>query len=437
MAMIIILSVSVILLIILSGIFSASDMVYAVVNQLRLKKDVEKGSKVSKLALKYAKDYDTTITTILFSNNLVNIAATSLSTILGYYIFEFAKNLDKWSILYTASPTIMSIVLVVTLLIFGEILPKVIGRAYSYPLSKIMAYPLFILKIIFFPIVFISSKIGALFALPFSPRNKEKLEKEEISDEELNKIVETIQEEGIIDEEQEELVKSAITFKDTEAHEIMTPSPDIFALDIDGNINEALLSDEAFVHYRIPVYKDNIDNIIGVLPTKTLLRSMLAKQKITRKSIESILLKPHYVPFSMGISEILEDMKKSKNHVVIVKDEYGATAGLLTMEDILEELVGEIFDEMDDYVEEYTKIKRNSYEVEGSMNIEDFFALVDVDAPENLDVTTVGGWCLDSLERFATVGDKFTYKNLKVTILEVGEFTVEKILVKVSKKKVN
>ena len=419
--------IAIVILIILSGLFSCSDMVYAVVNQLRLKKDIEKGSRSAKLALKFAQNYDSTITTILFSNNLVNIAATSLATVLGYKIFINAG--DFW---YGFSPTIMSIILLISLLIFGEILPKVVGRAFSFTLSKLFVYPLFILQIIFFPIVFVCSKFGLLVALPFIGG---KVEKEVISDDELNQMVETIQEEGIIDEDQEELVKSAITFKDTEAHEIMTPRLDIFALDIDSNINETIFSDEAFIHSRIPVYKDNLDNIIGVLPTKTLLRSLLAKQKIDRKYIESILLEPNYVPFSMGISEILEDMKINKNHIVFVKDEYGATAGLLTMEDILEELVGEIFDETDDVVENYRKIKRSSYEVDGSMNIDDFFDLVGVDKPENLDVSTVGGWCVDSLERFASVGDKFSYENLKVTIVEVSEFTVEKIIVKVSKKR--
>ena len=419
--------IAIVILIILSGLFSCSDMVYAVVNQLRLKKDIEKGSRSAKLALKFAQNYDSTITTILFSNNLVNIAATSLATVLGYKIFINAG--DFW---YGFSPTIMSIILLISLLIFGEILPKVVGRAFSFTLSKLFVYPLFILQIIFFPIVFVCSKFGLLVALPFIGG---KVEKEVISDDELNQMVETIQEEGIIDEDQEELVKSAITFKDTEAHEIMTPRLDIFALDIDSNINETIFSDEAFIHSRIPVYKDNLDNIIGVLPTKTLLRSLLAKQKIDRKYIESILLEPIYVPFSMGISEILEDMKINKNHIVFVKDEYGATAGLLTMEDILEELVGEIFDETDDVVENYRKIKRSSYEVDGSMNIDDFFDLVGVDKPENLDVSTVGGWCVDSLERFANVGDKFSYENLKVTIIEVSEFTVEKIIVKVSKKR--
>ena len=139
----------------------------------------------------------------------------------------------------------------------------------------------------------------------------------------------------------------------------------------------------------------------------------------------------------MGISEILDSMKKSKNHIVIVKDEYGSTAGLLTMEDILEELVGEIFDEMEEVEEPYKKVKKNHYEISGEMNIDDFFELVDVTKPEELDVTTVGGFIIDKLERFAKVGDKLKYENLRFEVLEVSEFTVEKILVKVFKKKEN
>lgn len=426
--------IAIVVLIFLSGIFSCTDMVYAVVNQLRLKKSSEKGSKVASLALKYAKNYDVTITTILFCNNLVNIAATSLSTILGYLIFtveEFGQHI------YDLSPTIMSIILLVTLLIFGEVLPKVIGRAYSYRLSLLFAYPIAFFKLIFFPVVYVSSKFGNFCAKPFIKNSEVVEQNETISDDELTQIIETIQEEGVIDEDQEELVKSALVFKDTEAHEIMTPRVDIFALDIDSNLTEVLLSDEAFNHSRIPVYKDNLDNIIGILPTKTLLRKMLAKEKINRKLIESMIEEPHYVPFSMGISEILADMKRHKHHIVIIKDEYGGTDGLLTMEDILEELVGDMFDEMDEVTESYTKIKRSYYEVNGDMNIDDFFELVDVNKPENLDVSTVGGWCIDSLERFARVGDKFNFENLKVEVIEVNEFTVEKILVKVSKKRVN
>ncbi len=424
--------IAIVVLLIFSIFFSSADMTYASVNQLRLKKSVEKGSKSAKLALKFAQNYDETITTILFCNNLVNIGATSLATVLGYQIFTVEKFSQS---IYDLSPTIMSIILFVLLLIFGEIFPKVIARAYSYRFSLLFAYPIAFFKIIIFPIVYVSTKFGKLCAKPFIKDSLEAENNNSISDDELNQIIETIQEEGVIDEDQEELVKSAIIFKDTEAHEIMTPRVDIFALDIDSNISEVLLSDEAFTHSRIPVFKDNLDNIIGVLSTKTLLRKILAKEKIDRKLILSLMQEAHYVPFSMGISEILEDMKRYKHHIVIIKDEYGGTDGLLTMEDILEELVGDMFDEMDTIKQQYVKIKRSYYEVDGNMNIDDFFELVSVEKPLNLDVSTVGGWCLDVLEKFAKVGDKFNYENLKVEIKEVNEFTVEKILVKVSKKK--
>ncbi len=424
--------ISIVILLLFSIFFSSADMTYASVNQLRLKKSAEKGSRTAKLALKFAQNYDETITTILFCNNLVNIGATSLATVLGYQIFTVEKFSQS---IYELSPTIMSIILFVLLLIFGEIFPKVIARAYSYRFSLLFAYPIAFFKIIIFPIVFVSTKFGKLCVKPFIKNSNSDTSSDSITDDELNQIIETIQEEGVIDEDQEELVKSAIIFKDTEAHEIMTPRVDIFALDIDSNISEVLLSDEAFTHSRIPVYKDNLDNIIGILPTKTLLRKMLAKEKIDRKLILSLMQEAHYVPFSMGISEILEDMKRYKHHIVIIKDEYGGTDGLLTMEDILEELVGEMFDEMDTVKQQYVKIKRSYYEIDGNMNIDDFFNLVDVEKPLNLDVTTVGGWCLDVLEKFAKVGDKFNYENLKVEIKEVNEFTVEKILVKVNKKK--
>lgn len=426
-------SIIILISIILSGFFSSADMVYSCVNRLRLKNDK---SKVAKVALKFAENYDETITTILFSNNLVNILATTMGTLLGYQLFTSVPENNYFvpEALTALSETIMTATLLLLILIFGEILPKVIGRAYSYRLSKFFAYPLMGLKYLFFPIVFVTSKFGTLVAKPFF--DKDENEVKNMSDDEIMEMVETIQEEGIINDDQEELIKSAIIFKDTEAHEIMTPRIDVYAIDIDDNLSKILLNEEIFKYTRIPVYKDSLDNVIGILPTKKLLRMMLAKEKITLKQFNNMLIEPVYVPFSMGISEILESMKKSKNHIVIVKDEYGSTAGLLTMEDILEELVGEIFDEMDKVEEPYKKIKKNQYEVSGEMNIDDFFALVDVDKPEDLDVTTIGGFLVDKLERFAKIGDKYKYENIRFEVLEISEFTVEKILVKVSKKKV-
>ena len=411
--------IAIAILVVLSGLFSCSDMVYASVNQLRLKKDARK-SNVSKLALKHAEKYNTTITTILFSNNLVNIAATSLLTVLVRILFPETDDLAYF---------VASASLVLIILIFGEILPKVIGRAYSYRLSKFFAYPVKFLQIIFFPFIFVTSHIGKFFASFFISKKKDTA----ISDEELEEMVESIEEDGIIDEDQSELLKSAIAFKETEAYEIMTPRVDMVAIDIEDGEKKILASDNIFKHSRIPIYKGSIDNIIGMLPTKAVLRSMLAAKPV---NIASLMYDVQFVPRSMGISEILKLMKKSKNHIVIVIDEFGGTDGLLTMEDILEELVGEMWDETEKIHESYRKVKRNQYLVDGSLNVEDFFDLVKVDMPEDVDYTSVGGWVLDKLHRFAKVGDHFRYENLTIEVVEVTEFTVEKILVRIGRKKV-
>lgn len=409
------LSIAILVLVILSATFSCSDMVYASVNQLRLKKDAHKGSKSAKLALKFAKNYDTTITTVLFSNNLVNIAASSLATVLAYEIFLGADY----------APTISSITLLIIILIFGEILPKVIGRIYSYKLAKLFAYPLLVLKTVFFPFVYTTSSLGKLIAKLFIRKDKEEAV---ISDDELEEMVEKIEEEGVIDEDQSELLKSAIDFKETQAYEIMTPRVDIFAIDIDDDIKSWIRDEAIFKHSRIPVYKGSIDKIVGVIPTKQLLREILADNQI---NIKSLIYPVKFVPHSMGISEILKQMKETKNHIAIVVDEFGGTDGLITMEDILEELVGEMWDEMDKIEEDVHKIKRNEYIIEGSMNIEDFFDMFEEEKPDDGDYTTVGGWVIDQLGRFAVDGDKFTYKDMRVEVKEVTEFTVEKILVHV------
>lgn len=412
--------IAIVILVIFSGIFSSADIVYAAVNQLKLKKEK---TKPSKLALKFAEDYETTVTTILFCNNLVNIAATSLATLLAAKIFAGMGD---------GGQTLMTVIMLIVILIFGEIIPKVIGRSFSYSLSKAMAYPLYVLQIIFFPIVWVTSRVGIGISKLFIRKNRET---DAMNDDILEEFVEAIEKEGVIDEDQSDLLKNAIDFKETQAYEIMTPRIDMYAIDIDDKLEDILKDEETlFRHSRIPVYKDSIDNIVGIVSTKVLLRNLLAKKEF---SIESIMMDVINVPHTMGISEILELMKKTKKHVVVVKDEFGGTDGLLTMEDILEELVGEMWDEYDTVNVDYEKVKKNHYIVNGSMNIEEFFELVDLECPQDIDYTTVGGWVIDLLGRFGKKHDKLAFKNLRIEVLEAEEFTVEKIYVRVFKKKKN
>lgn len=411
--------IAIIVLIFFSATFSASDIVYATVNKLRLKKKAQKKSKAAKIALSFAENYNETISTILFSNNLVNIAASSLATVLALSISDSPL-----------STTIAEIILLVIVLLFGELLPKVIGRAFSYRLSLVLAYPIYVLRIIFFPIVFVTSNLGKLIAKIFI--REEHNDVDEMSDDELEELVEKVEEDGTIDEDQSELIKSVLDFKDTEAQEIMTPRVDMFAIPVDADIYKLLAGDDIFMHSRVPVYKGTIDNIVGILPTKQLLKSILAKEKI---NLKSLIIPVKFVPGAMGISEILKWMKSHKNHIVIVKDEFGGTDGLLTMEDILEELVGEMYDEMDKIKEPYTKISRNKYLVDANMNIDDFFDLCGLDISEDKAYNSVGGWVLDYLEKFAKIGDKFKYKNIDVKVVDATNFTVEKIEVTVHKKR--
>ena len=411
--------IAIIVLVFFSATFSASDIVYATVNKLRLKKKAQKKSKPAKIALSFAENYNETISTILFSNNLVNIAASSLATVLALSISNSPL-----------STTIAEIILLVVVLLFGELLPKVIGRAFSYRLSLVLAYPIYTLRIIFFPIVFVTSNLGKLIAKIFI--REEHNDVDEMSDDELEELVEKVEEDGTIDEDQSELIKSVLDFKDTEAQEIMTPRVDMFAIPVDADIYKLLAGDEIFMHSRVPVYKGTIDNIVGILPTKQLLKSILAKEKI---NLKSLIIPVKFVPGAMGISEILQWMKSHKNHIVIVKDEFGGTDGLLTMEDILEELVGEMYDEMDKIKEPYTKISRNKYLVDANMNIDDFFDLCGLDISEDKAYNSVGGWVLDYLEKFAKIGDKFKYKNIDVKVVDATNFTVEKVEVTVHKKR--
>ncbi len=411
--------IAIIVLIFFSATFSASDIVYATVNKLRLKKKAQKKSKAAKIALSFAENYNETISTILFSNNLVNIAASSLATVLALSISDSPL-----------STTIAEIILLVIVLLFGELLPKVIGRAFSYRLSLVLAYPIYVLRIIFFPIVFVTSNLGKLIAKIFI--REEHNDVDEMSDDELEELVEKVEEDGTIDEDQSELIKSVLDFKDTEAQEIMTPRVDMFAIPVDADIYKLLAGDDIFMHSRVPVYKGTIDNIVGILPTKQLLKSILAKEKI---NLKSLIIPVKFVPGAMGISEILKWMKSHKNHIVIVKDEFGGTDGLLTMEDILEELVGEMYDEMDKIKEPYTKISRNKYLVDANMNIDDFFDLCGLDISEDKAYNSVGGWVLDYLEKFAKIGDKFKYKNIDVKVVDATNFTVEKVEVTVHKKR--
>ncbi len=410
----------------LSFLFSAADMTYSSVNRRRLEAHAAKGDKKARTALEYANNYDETIASILFGNDFANVLLSSLGALLGRDLLSPTLGDDLAS-------TISSIVLLVFLLVFCEITPKSIASSHSFNLSKSFIPLIKTIKIVFFPFVWPSSHFASLLSKVIIKTGAD--ENPLATDEELEAMVNTIEEEGIIDEEQSELLYRSIDFKETSCYEVMTPRVNVFGYDTDEPFEEFLKKKEAFHHSRIIVYNGNIDHVLGYIPVKTLLRQLVKGKKI---KYQDVLLPIVNVPRTMMISSAMALMKKNKHHIAVVRDEYGGTEGIITLEDILEELVGEMWDEKDHPTNDIRKgERRNSYYVNGSMNIDDFYNEMGLDPDKLLpdDYSTVSGWIIDHLGRFAIVGDTFRIDNIYVKVTSVSQFTVKEAFIRIIKKK--
>ena len=394
-----------------SMFFSAADMVYGMVDKDRLARQKGKKEKRAKLAIKISDDYELSI---LFGNNIVNILAASIVTLIG---LALSKNQELGTTIATISFTAFIIV-------FCEFIPKAFAKRFNYSLAIAFAYPVIFFKYLFFVLVWPIAKVFKLLGKLFAKKSKEE---DKINEEVLTEMVDAIEEEGILEENEADLVRSAIDLNDIEAFEIMTPRVDVFAIDVEDDINELIKDKEFFKYSRIPVYEETVDNIVGILPIKVLAKKLLAGEKVT--DIRSMCYKPLVVPRNHQILDVLQEFKKTKIHIAVVIDEYGGTEGILTMEDILEEIVGDIFDENDEIEEEYIEKGHGIYIVDGTMNIDDFFELIGYEEEVETDYTTVGGFCQDILDRFAKKGDEFDFAHYHFKVLEADEFTVERLKV--------
>ena len=400
--------VIVVICIVFSALFSATDLVYGMVDQDRLKKASENGNKKASLALKIAQDYEWSISSILFGNNVVNIIASSFVTLLG-----ILWGVEAW----------ISFAFGAILIVFCEFLPKAIAKRFNYSLSLHFAYFVQATKYTFI----VAYPISKLFVLVGKLFKKKSIEEDEIDEDVLTEMVDVIEEKGMLEEGEADLVRSAIDLNDIQAFEIMTPRVDVFFYNIEDDINEVLEEGEIFRHSRIPVYEDTTDNIIGILPIKSLLRAVLKGEKI---DVLSLCYKPLFIPRNHQLLDLLNEFKATKIHIAVVIDEYGGVEGIVTMEDILEEIVGEIFDETDEIEEEFSDEGNGVYIVDGSMNIDDFFALIGYEKEFETDYSTVAGLCQEILDRFAKTGDEFTFDNrYQFKVLFADEFTVEKLKV--------
>lgn len=409
-----------VILVMFSFSYSFCDASYSSANKLRLEREAENGDKKAKEALKLVEDYDFTIATILFGNDFVNLFASSLATIVGMRIFQNVMKSDLASL-------VTSIITVTLILIFGEILPKCLARRNPSKYAKALVWYMKINKFIFFPIVWPVNWLAQKVAKPLVDKNDK--EDKNASDEELEAMVDEILDEGLIDKDQSEIIQNSIDFKDISCYEIMTPRVKIFAYDLEDSFQDFLKNKDAFVHSRIPVCKGDLDKIVGYIQAKTVLRAVVSGKKF---NVEDYIIPITSVPKTMGISEVLAIMKKSKNHICLIRDEFGGTEGIITLEDILEEIVGEMWDEQDKISNDIVKgEKRNVFLIRAEMSVDDFFDYFDLkDDKLDDDYATVSGWITDKLGRFPEVGDHFTYEKIDLYVTKVEDYHVISATVK-------
>lgn len=412
----------IIVMVMCSAFFSGSEISFNASNKMRLKKRADDGERAAKLAYKINERFTEALSAILIGNNLANIAASTAATLIFTNVLADVK-LDE-GVKSTLITVLSTALMTLLILIFGEITPKIIAKQHADVLVYKVAYPVRIVWLILFPLV---KLVMLLVNLLRKIWGKDKAENEPtVSEEELASIIETVEEEGVINEDKSELLQSTLEFPDTSIEEIMTPRTDLIALDINDSFkkNVAIISSSRFS--RLPVYDDSADNIVGILSLNRFYRE--AVDHDGEFDLRTILLKPVYLHKAMKLPTALRLMREKQTHIAVVTDEFGGTMGIVSLEDILEELVGDIWDESDIIVEEISETADGVYTVSGDMNIYDFFDAVDV-SPKDFesDCTTIGGWATEMLNAEPKTGESFTYQNLTVTVAAMNDLRVTQL----------
>ena len=394
--------ISIIVCIVFSAFFSASEMSFSSCNKIRLENAKDEGNDSARVAVSMAEKFDDVLSTILVGNNLV-------ITLIG----------EKYT-------WISTVVLTILVIIFGETIPKITAKKNATRFALAFAKPLRFMMTIFKPVTWVVVKIVELIT---GHMKGEEIDDEDAAVEELHSIIETAEDEEVLDEDSSELISAAIDFADISVSEVMTARVDIIAIDCDATTEEIMETIENSSFSRLPVYEDSIDNIIGILSLNHFLKAALDQKEV---DIKSLLMQPYFVYKTMKLPNVLEMLRDSQQHLAIVTDEYGGTLGVVTMEDVLEEIVGEIWDETDVVETEVLEVRKGVYQIDGDTPITDLMDLLGYDELSfDFESETVGGWCIEMLEEFPHVNQTFVYENIEVTILAVDERRVMKVLLKV------
>ena len=400
-----------VVLIVFSAYFSATETAFSTINRIRLKNAADNGDKKAGKVLRLAENYDKLITTVLVGNNIVNILASSIATVLFISILK-DNNLGS---------TVATVVMTVVVLIFGEVCPKSLAKEAPEKFAR-FAYPFIaLLCVLLTPVSAILIGIRKLASMVIKTKDETV-----ITEDEIITFVEEAELEGGIDEQESELIRSAIEFNDLEAQEILTHRVDIIAISDDEELEkiETYFRDTGFS--RLPVYNDTIDNITGVIHHK----DFYNKVKAGECKLEDIIKKVVSVHKSIKIGDLLRLLQKEKSHIAVVADDYGGTLGIVTMEDIIEELVGEIWDEHDEVVEEIVELEEDKYKILCTAPIDKVMELFDI--RDEMDEASVGGWVMSELDKIPEEGDAFSYKNIDVVVTKTDARRVIEIEAKIN-----
>lgn len=407
--------IAIVILVALSAFFSATETAFSSISKARLKNYANSGDKRAKRALKVADRYDTALSAVLIGNNIVNIGAASVGTLLFT------------GLMGPSGAGVSTIVLTIVVLIFGEVVPKSLAKMHPENMAMRAATPLWYMMKLFYPLIWVLQRIVKLFSRKMSTAQPS------VTEEELKVIIEEIEDEGVLNEHESELVQSAIDFDDITAEEILTPRVDVIAVEVTEN--PETIKDLFFAtgFSRLPVYRKSVDDVVGVINQKDFIRVYLQNPQV---DITSLMQRVVFIPPKKRISKLMRELQHEHVHIAVVTDSYGGTIGIVTLEDIVEELVGEIWDESDQVTIAFEKLSgepeelAGTYRVSGDMNVYDLLDLLKVSEEAYTGSSqSLSGWALDRFERIPEVGESFSYENLHIAVETVHEQRITSFLV--------
>ena len=394
----------------LSGFFSSSETALFSISKVKALHIAKDGSKTGQLILTMKEDSHTLLTTILIGNNLVNIGASAIATSIALSYFK------------SNAVGIATGIMTMLILVFGEIFPKSFANHNNILVARIVIYPLFWLSKLFFPLIYLLNFIPKLHGTADSSS-------ETVTEDELMTMVEVVEEEGEIKEEEKEYITNIFEFDDTSCSEIMTPRADMFVLDVSQDVDIKKILETGFS--RIPVIEDSIDNIIGILHVKDLFASFQkASESDTSLDIKQIMRKPYFIPESKKLDSLLQDFKQKKNHIAIVVDEHGGISGITTLEDVVEEIIGEIIDETDRMTPDIVRLKGNKWFVAGKIDIDDLNKELDIKIPESSTYDTFSGFFLEQIGHIPRSGESIIINKWTATVKDMDGNRIQSFIIK-------